>query len=213
MNYDATNWKLIANHLKDINFEDIHVLNRAQLLDDAFNLARSGQLSYGILLELLEHITQETDYVPLYVVSRGLTYLERLISGTDYYEEFQQFITNILTTAFEKLGTDLIEDEPIVDVFNRINVIKWMCLYGGSNCRNILADKLSSRSFVHPDLQEPVYCGGMREGSDEDWDYLYHLYVSNDTEERQKSRLLSALGCSLNQTILERYLNQNKFLL
>lgn len=213
MNYDATNWKLIANHLKDINLEDIHVLNRAQLLDDAFNLARSGQLSYGILLELLEHITQETDYVPLYVVSRGLTYLDRLISGTDYYEEFQQFITNILTTAFEKLGTDLIEDESIVDVFNRINVIKWMCLYGGSNCRNILADKLSSRSFVHPDLQEPVYCGGMREGSDDDWDYLYQLYVSNDTEERQKSRLLSALGCSLNQTILERYLNQNKLLL
>lgn len=89
MNYDENNWRLIANHLKNSNLEDIHVLNRAQLLDDAFNLARSGRLSYNILFELLEYIAQETDYVPLYAVSRGLTYLDRLISGTEYYEEFQ----------------------------------------------------------------------------------------------------------------------------
>lgn len=151
--------------MKTTNFEDIHVLNRAQLLDDAFNLARSGHLSYSILFELLEYITEETDYVPLYAVSRGLTYLDRFISGTDYYEEFKEFVTNILTKSFEKLGNDLITDEPITDVFNRINVIKWMCLYGGANCREVLNQKLSSRLFVHPDLQDPVYCGGMRQGN------------------------------------------------
>lgn len=69
--------------------EDIHVLNRAQILDDAFNLARSGHLSYNILFELLEYVAKETDYVPLYAVSRGLTYLDRLISGTEYYNSFQ----------------------------------------------------------------------------------------------------------------------------
>lgn len=163
VNYDKTNWQLIINQLKT-NFESIHILNRAQLLDDAFNLARSGRLSYQVLFELLEYIINDTDYIPLYVVSRGLTYLDRLISGTDYYDEFQQFLTEMLTTAFEKLGTDLIPDEPITDVFNRINVIKWMCLYGGGNCREVLNGKLASRAFVHPDLQEPVYCGGMRDG-------------------------------------------------
>lgn len=42
------------------------------------------------------------------------------------------------------------------------------------------------------------------EGSSDDWDYLYQLYVSKETEESQKSRLISALGCSLNETLLKR---------
>lgn len=89
MNYDLTNWGLIAEYLASEDFENIHVINRAQILDDAFNLARSGRLSYSVLLDVLEYIAQETDYVPLYSFSRGLTYLDRLFAGHDYYEEFQ----------------------------------------------------------------------------------------------------------------------------
>lgn len=89
MNYDDTNWGLIAEYLASENFEKIHVINRAQIVDDAFNLARSGRLNYSVLLDVLEYVAQETDYVPLYSFSRGLTYLDRLFAGHDYYEEFQ----------------------------------------------------------------------------------------------------------------------------
>lgn len=89
VNYDATNWALIANYLKSENYGNVHVVNRAQLVDDAFNLARSGRISYTVLLNLAEYISQETDYVPLYSLFRGLTYLNRYLSGTEYYSKFK----------------------------------------------------------------------------------------------------------------------------
>lgn len=65
------------------------MLNRAQLLDDAFNLAYSGLLSYKTLFELLEYIVNETDFIPLLPAVNGLANLDRLISGTEYYDKFQ----------------------------------------------------------------------------------------------------------------------------
>lgn len=112
---------------------------------------------------------------------------------------------NSLQTAYNALGGDLIADELPTDVFNRINIIKWMCLYGGSNCREVMTEKLSSEEFVHPDLQTPVYCGGMRNGTSSNWEYLYKKYVNGSIESLERSRVLSALGCSLNRDIVERY--------
>lgn len=43
VNYDTQNWAALATAL-NTSHEVIHLLNRAQLLDDAFNLARNGRL-------------------------------------------------------------------------------------------------------------------------------------------------------------------------
>lgn len=43
VNYEPANWVALANQLNS-SHETIHLLNRAQILDDAFNLARTGDL-------------------------------------------------------------------------------------------------------------------------------------------------------------------------
>ena len=63
MNYDKKNWKLIAEQLQR-NHTAIHVINRAQILDDAFNLAKSGLLDYEVALSLTSYLGQETEYIP-----------------------------------------------------------------------------------------------------------------------------------------------------
>lgn len=47
------------------NFILIHVLNRAQLINDAFNLARLKEIPWDIPLRLGEYIIREEDYIPL----------------------------------------------------------------------------------------------------------------------------------------------------
>lgn len=42
VNYDDDNWKLLILQL-NTNHEAIHVINRAQIIDDALNLARAGK--------------------------------------------------------------------------------------------------------------------------------------------------------------------------
>ena len=78
MNYDTTNWRLIADLLV-ANHASVHRINRAQvvlikifvntlpsrqILNDAFELARAGLLEYPIALATTEYLGQEEDYIP-----------------------------------------------------------------------------------------------------------------------------------------------------
>lgn len=89
VNYDETNWRLIAAYLNSDNFQNINPLNRAQLIDDAYNLARTGLLSYSIVFDLLDYVSRETDYIPLYSFYRGLSYVYRHLITSEYGEKLK----------------------------------------------------------------------------------------------------------------------------
>lgn len=50
----------------------IHVLNRAQLIDDVFALASVGRTSYGRALNLTEYLKKERDVMPWHTAKREL---------------------------------------------------------------------------------------------------------------------------------------------
>ena len=50
--------QLLRNHTA------IHVINRAQIIDDAFNLARSNLLDYETALNVTGYLHKEVEYVP-----------------------------------------------------------------------------------------------------------------------------------------------------
>lgn len=79
VNYDDHSWNLITRQLRGNSFEDIHLLNRAQLIDDSLNLARAGRISYEIPFGILEYLHQEVDYVPWAAVSsvEPLSYISK----------------------------------------------------------------------------------------------------------------------------------------
>lgn len=61
------------------NSKSIHVLNRAQLIDDSFNLARAGELPYSVPFTLISYLEKEDDFIPWYSVKNSMSYLvERL---------------------------------------------------------------------------------------------------------------------------------------
>ena len=51
VNYSPENWRGLSE-----SFTDLPNLSRAQLIDDALNLARAGQLSYPIALDLTSNL-------------------------------------------------------------------------------------------------------------------------------------------------------------
>lgn len=64
VNYDETGWNLLADQLLK-NHTAIPLLNRAQLIDDAFVLAKSKYVSYPVIMKLIEYLGQvdEDNYV------------------------------------------------------------------------------------------------------------------------------------------------------
>lgn len=69
VNYDANLWKLLIDQLGSDEFDKIHLLNRAQLVDDSLNLARAEMISYEIPFSILGYLSQELDYIPWAAVS------------------------------------------------------------------------------------------------------------------------------------------------
>ena len=70
VNYDTKNWDLIIDTMMK-NHTAIHEVNRAQLVDDALNLARAGLIDYEIALGLTNHLGREFDYIPWKGALRG----------------------------------------------------------------------------------------------------------------------------------------------
>lgn len=89
MNYDKTNWQMIIKHLNKQNFKDISTINRAQLIDDALNLARAGKLDYNIALDVTSYLAHETEYLPWNAAFNVLNYLDDMLIKTQGYDKFR----------------------------------------------------------------------------------------------------------------------------
>lgn len=69
VNYDDNLWNLLIQQLNGREYEKIHLLNRAQLVDDSLNLARAGRIEYSVPFGILQYLSQESDYIPWAAVS------------------------------------------------------------------------------------------------------------------------------------------------
>lgn len=83
VNYDAESWGKIIDLLNSEEFETIHVLNRAQIIDDLLNLARAGYVSYETALAATNYLTRESNYIPWKSLFTGLEYVSRRLLGQD----------------------------------------------------------------------------------------------------------------------------------
>lgn len=89
MNYEDDNWNALINQLYD-DCNVIHVLNRAQIIDDAFNLALANELNYTLVLELTKYLKNEDDVVPWHSAKNGFAYLlYRLRRCPNAYKDFK----------------------------------------------------------------------------------------------------------------------------
>lgn len=69
---------------------EIHVLNRAQLIDDAFNLARAGVLNYSMPLNLISYLEKENDVIPWFTAMNNLDFvLERMRYRNTGYDDIK----------------------------------------------------------------------------------------------------------------------------
>lgn len=67
------------------NHSAISVINRAQIMDDALNLAEAGQLDYDTALNLTRYLEHETDYVPWNAALSSLGYISSMMSRSSGY--------------------------------------------------------------------------------------------------------------------------------
>lgn len=214
VNYDDKLWEQIVAKLKTDKFTDIHEFNRAQLVDDVLNLARANIQKYQAVFTLLEYMKNETSFVPWASASSGLRYLQRQLLGTKSYDHFNHFVKDMVAPLYEKLGSHDKEDkEKLADKHARTIAIDWACRTGDETCIKDTQDRVRKviddpTQEIEPDVRYIVYCNGLREATDEDYEAILKRLGAED-DQGERTILINALGCIQSSDIQKKYLESS----
>lgn len=86
VDYDSANWIAIRDVLNSNNFNQIHVMNRAQLVDDSFALANAGYHNdYSIAFDIMSYLRRENDFFPFYSAFKFLYNLIDVFGPTNVF--------------------------------------------------------------------------------------------------------------------------------
>ncbi|ALC47157.1 SP1029, partial [Drosophila busckii] len=217
VNYDENNWKLLIETLTNGEFERIHVINRAQLIDDALFLAWTGEQDYEIAMSLVQYLQREREYIPWKAAFENLKRLKHIIRQTPNYDFFKRYIKKLVTPIYRHLNgmndtfTSIQQQD---QVLLKTLVASWACLYKVDDCVPVAVDYYRAwRAEATPDQKNPVpinlrqtvYCTAIRNGDDADWQFLWMRY-KNSNVAAEKRTMMAALGCSMQVWQLQRYL-------
>jgi aminopeptidase N len=217
VNYDESNWQLLINGLK-ANRTAFSRVTRAQLIDDAFNLARSGDLKVTFALELSTYLIDETDYVPYSAFSTNIQYPRLMFSqdvGSAAYQNMQKFIRTLGQARYDGSGWSSNLDPESMDYPTRqlrALIIRDLCANGDVTCINDAVThyrQWRSDPDAHPiapDTRNVAYCQGIRSGTAEDYENMRELYKQTN-DQVEKGRFGYALTCTQNINLLEQLLN------
>lgn len=97
VNYDYKNWLKISHYLNNENHTKIHVLNRAQIIDDAFHFMIINQLNSSIFWNITKYLVKETDYVAWYPMFKALEYMSSIFPFTNRIAGNIKVLTDFLS--------------------------------------------------------------------------------------------------------------------
>ncbi|GAB1862315.1 Aminopeptidase [Camponotus japonicus] len=215
VNYDRTNWQMIIKQLNKQNFKDISTINRAQLIDDALNLARAGNLDYSIALDVTSYLAHETEYLPWKAAFSAINYLNDMLIKTQGYDKFRLYVLKLLDNVYKQVSFIDKMGDPQLTVFTRIDVLNWACNFGHEDCvANAVQQFNNWRHTPNPNVNNPispnlkgvVYCTAIRMGGQIEWDFAWQRYRATNVGS-EKDLLLQALGCTRETWLLNRYLD------
>ncbi|XP_022120582.2 aminopeptidase N [Pieris rapae] len=215
INYDQRNWEMLIKILNDPKrFEEIHPINRAQIIDDAMNLALSGRLDYRIALDITSYLKHERSYVPWKSGLVALGYIDTMLSKGAFYLEYQRYVLRLLNGAVKDLGWEVSTNESVVRAQHRVDLLSTACHLQQVECLEhavrmytnwMLTPNPDTFNEIHADIRSTVYCVGVQAGGAREWNFAWERFITASAPS-ERELLLSVLGCTRAPYLLYRYL-------
>ncbi|XP_011148766.2 uncharacterized protein LOC105188815 [Harpegnathos saltator] len=164
--YDNSNWLKIAHFLKEDYGKTIPVLNRVQLIDDAYHFVMMGTMDYKFYYEIIDFLRNETDFIVWHSMMNVLHYTSPFFKFPES-EGFKDFIMDIMNDALTQIGYDEKPTDDNMLKSTRLLLLNWMCNHGNDKCKQSASDKLrayvkyAKESLILPGWKNWVYCAGV----------------------------------------------------
>lgn len=143
-------------------------MNRAQLLDDSFNLARYDYLDFKIALDLIKYLHQEQELIPLTAGFKSIEFLLTFLDEQVFYSDLRDMLLNIVDEIYVRINNDLTEvtaEEEDYHVLRKSYVNTFACKFGAKSCLTDTSLKLFLFDFefneFDTDERSYLYCGGL----------------------------------------------------
>ncbi|XP_074096369.1 aminopeptidase N-like [Cotesia typhae] len=185
-------------------------ITRAALIDDAFNLAQGGYISYNISFRLINYLGKETEYEPWFASLKSLYFLNQIFQDLPTLRvSLQSYTIQLLKTIYQSFSFDKTQDSLREKLLRQI--LSAACEMNDPHCLKQARFKFTkwindSSEIVDPDLKSSIYCSGIRFGSDEDWKEVFNRFILADLH-TEKELLMKTLGCSNNKILFDKLLN------
>ncbi|XP_050699391.1 aminopeptidase Ey-like isoform X2 [Eriocheir sinensis] len=212
VNYDQHNWNLLTQQLLN-DHSAIHTVNRAQIIDDAFDLARAGQLNYTVAFKIFSYLYKEKEYLPWKAATGALNYVISMFKMTGAYGSLQKYIRGLVRPVYDMTGFEDKLDDPLQTSLLRGVALNWACAMEHQPCLDT-SSKLfrqwmlqpDNATIITPNVKWVVYCRSLEAGGEEEWSFAWDRYLKSNVGS-EKTQLLSAMGCTKKQWLLSRYLD------
>ncbi|NXQ17132.1 AMPN Aminopeptidase, partial [Peucedramus taeniatus] len=213
VNYNQENWDQLLKQL-DTNHTVFPVINRAQIIDDAFNLARAKYINVTLALNTTRFLGRETEYMPWQAALTNLRYFQQMFDRSEVFGAMSKYMKNQVTPLFNyyKNITNDWKDIPsgLMVQYNEVNAISTACSYGVTDCQNLATNYLrqwqdGTTNPVPPNLRSAIYCSMVATGGEDAWEFLWQKFKEAPVVS-EADKLRAALACSPHPWILNRYL-------
>uniref|UniRef100_A0AAQ4RQ15 Aminopeptidase n=1 Tax=Gasterosteus aculeatus aculeatus TaxID=481459 RepID=A0AAQ4RQ15_GASAC len=184
-------------------FKLIPVINRAQLVDDAFNLARAKMISTVLALDTTKYLIKETDYMPWESALSNLDFFYLMFDRNEVYGPMQNYLRKQVTPLFEYYKRMTFNWTIVppghLDQYNQVNAISLACRTGLEELY------CPSCNIIHPNLRSTVYCNAIAAGGAQEWEFAWSQF-EQATIAIEADKLRSALACTKQPWLLNRFL-------
>uniref|UniRef100_A0A3B4BFT2 Aminopeptidase n=1 Tax=Periophthalmus magnuspinnatus TaxID=409849 RepID=A0A3B4BFT2_9GOBI len=213
VNYDQSNWDKLLNILST-NHTHIPVINRAQLVDDAFNMARAKIIPTLLALNTTTYLRNEKEFMPWESALDNMNFFYLMFDRSDVYGHIQAYLQKQVTPLFrhfKEITRNWAEDpKGHMDQYNEVNAISLACKTGLQECTDLVKGWFqtwmsnSSNNIIRPNLRSTVYCNAIAAGGAKEWEFAWEQFSKANAIEADKLR--SAMACTKEPWLLNRYL-------
>ncbi|KAL1414579.1 hypothetical protein MTO96_007364 [Rhipicephalus appendiculatus] len=210
VNYDVHNWDLIIRQLL-WNHTYIHPLNRAQIQNDLFDLAKAGLVNYTVALEATKYLLKEQDYIPWKAAFEKMKDVGVRLQTTESYSKWKGYMSSLLSANFANISWDGNETS-LLSTELESELAFLTCYYGYQPCIDKalkmfreVKESTTAGDDLPTHLRYTVFCEAVKTGGEKNWKFLWdRLQESDDPSER--SDIIKALSCSRSAQLLGNYL-------
>lgn len=202
VNYETSNWNRIIQVLNSPNYKQIHVLNRAQIVDDALTMAFDGYLNYEIALGVVSYLFQETDYIPWYPAVMNFDKLDYILKGTPLHNQFRRFVRLMVRRFHVNFGLQNLPTDGVFEQFGRELGIDWTCRMGDQRCLDYAYNQIQTPQNIPKPLDLTFMCNGLKgENRANEFVNLFRWFRTS-SDQADRMRIIDGLTCATETRLL-----------